>query len=103
VDDLTLLPWEALKNVGAIGLLCLAVLMVMRGTLATPKHQKVLTDENQYLRGVVKDQQETIQLQAKNTQAIEEIGKVVGMTMNAIRDRYQQHERDKVGGPGDAS
>ena len=87
MDDLTLLPWDLISNLGATGALVMAFFMVMRGTLATPKHQKLLTDENARLWNLVLELRETNRIQADNNRTLEDLSKVVGHTMSTLSER----------------
>lgn len=91
------LPGLDLVNLSASAILVIVFFMVMSGKLATPGHQKVLqdritnlTERTAYLETVVKDQSETIHLQAKNAETLEQIGAVVQHTMGAISDRSRE-------------
>lgn len=84
-------------DLSASAALVVVFFMVMSGKLATPGHQRVLqdritnlTDRAAYLETVVKDQSETIHLQAKNAETLEQIGAVVQHTMGAITDRSRE-------------
>lgn len=74
-------------NMSAVAILVVVFFMVMRGTLATPPHQKDLRDRIAYLEGVVKDQRDAVILSAKNTGTVEQVGQVVEHTMGAISQK----------------
>lgn len=74
-------------NMSAVAILVVVFFMVMRGTLATPPHQKDLRDRIHYLEGVVKDQREAVTLSAKNAGTVEQVGTVVEHTMGAISQK----------------
>lgn len=77
----------AANTMGATGVLVVVFFMVMRGTLATPAHQRVLLDRITYLESVIKDQRDAVILSAKNTGTVEQVGQVVEHTMGAISQK----------------
>lgn len=74
-------------NMSAVAILVIVFFMVMRGTLATPPHQKDLRDRITYLEGVVKDQRDAVHISAKNAATVEQVGQVVEHTMGAISQK----------------
>lgn len=74
-------------NLSAVAILVIVFFMVMRGTLATPAHQKVLLDRITYLEGVVKDQRDAVMGSVQNARTIEQVGQVVDHTMGAISEK----------------
>jgi hypothetical protein len=78
-------PW--VPNMSAVGVLIVVFFMVMRGTLATPPHQKDLRDRIKYLEDVVKDQRDAVRGAVQNARTVEQVGQVVEHTMDAISQR----------------
>lgn len=74
-------------NMSAVAILVVVFFMVMRGTLATPPHQKDLRDRIHYLEEVVKDQRDAVKISAKNASTVEQVGQVVEHTMGAISQK----------------
>jgi hypothetical protein len=71
-------------NMSAVAILVVVFFMVMRGTLATPPHQKDLRDRITYLEGVVKDQRDAVKGAVQNARTVELVGQVVEHKMGAI-------------------
>jgi hypothetical protein len=74
-------------NMSAVAILVVVFFMVMRGTLATPPHQKDLRDRITYLEGVVKDQRDAVKGAVQNARTVEQVGQVVEHTMGAISQK----------------
>jgi len=74
----------------AVAILVVVFFMVMRGTLATPPHQKDLRDRIAYLEGVVKDQRDAVRGAVQNARTVEQVGQVVEHTMGAISEKAKE-------------
>lgn len=77
-------------NLSAVAVLVIVFFMVMRGTLATPPHQKDLRDRIAYLEGVVKDQRDAVKGAVQNARTVEQVGQVVEHTMGAISEKANE-------------
>lgn len=77
-------------NLSTAGALMIVFFMVMRGTLATPAHQRVLLDRIAYLEAVVKDQRDAVKGSIQNARTVDQVGQVVEHTMGAISEKASE-------------